>query len=49
VLWEEGTEESILTEERDEVTGSCRGLCNEKLHNLYSSRSKITTAESRRM
>jgi hypothetical protein len=34
---------------RDEVTGSCRKLHNEELHNLYSSRSTIKMIMSRRM
>jgi hypothetical protein len=34
---------------RDEVTGGCRKLHNEELHNLYSSPSIITMIKSRRM
>jgi hypothetical protein len=32
---------------RDEVTGSWRGLLNEKLHNLYSSPNKTHLREKR--
>jgi hypothetical protein len=34
---------------RDEVTGGCRKLLNEKLHNLYSSPNIIRMIKSRRM
>jgi hypothetical protein len=34
---------------RDEVTGECRKLHNEELHNLYSSPSIIRIMKSRRM
>jgi hypothetical protein len=34
---------------RDEVTGLCRKLHNEELHDLYSSPSIITIMKSRRM
>jgi hypothetical protein len=34
---------------KDEVTGDCRKLHNEELHNLYSSRSIIRIIKSRRM
>jgi hypothetical protein len=36
-------------ENRDEVTGGCRKLKNEELHNLYSSPSIITMITSRRI
>jgi hypothetical protein len=34
---------------KDEVTGGCRKLHNEELHNLYSSPSIIRMIKSRRM
>jgi hypothetical protein len=34
---------------RDEVTGGCKGLLNEELHNLYCLPSKIRMIKSRRM
>jgi hypothetical protein len=39
----------IFRPKRDEVTGGCRKLHNEELHNLYSSRSIIRIIKSRRM
>jgi hypothetical protein len=39
----------ILGPERDEVTGGWRKLCNEELHNLYSSSSIIRMIKSKRM
>jgi hypothetical protein len=39
----------IFGPKRDKVTGGCRKLYNEELHNLYSSRSIIKMMESRRM
>jgi hypothetical protein len=38
----------IFGPKMDEVTGDWRKLHNEKLHNLYSSPSKIRMIESRR-
>jgi hypothetical protein len=39
----------IFGPKRDEVTGGCRKLHNEELHNLYSSPSIIRMIMSRRM
>jgi hypothetical protein len=39
----------IFGPKRDEVTGGCRKLHNEELHNLYSSSSVIIMIKSRRM
>jgi hypothetical protein len=39
----------IFGPKRDEVTGDCRKLHNEKLHNLYSSTNIIRMIKSRRM
>jgi hypothetical protein len=39
----------IFVPKRDEVTGGCRKLYNEELHNLYSSPSIIRMIKSRRM
>jgi hypothetical protein len=39
----------IFGPKRDEVTGGCRNLHNEELHNLYSSPSIIRIIKSRRM
>jgi hypothetical protein len=39
----------IFVPKRDEVTGGCRKLHNEGLHNLYSSPSIIRMIKSRRM
>jgi hypothetical protein len=39
----------IFGPKRDEVTGECRKLHNEKLHNLYSSPDIIRQVKSRRM
>jgi hypothetical protein len=39
----------IFGPKRDEVTGGCRKLHNEELHNLYSSPSIIRMMKSRRM
>jgi hypothetical protein len=39
----------ISRPKRDEMTGGCRKLHNEDLHNLYSSPSIITMVKSRRM
>jgi hypothetical protein len=39
----------IFGRKRDRVTGGCRKLHNEELHNLYSSPSIITIIKSRRM
>jgi hypothetical protein len=39
----------IFRPKRDEMTGSCRKLHNEELHNLYSSPCIIRIIESRRM
>jgi hypothetical protein len=39
----------IFGSKRDEVTGGCRKLHNEKLHNLYSSPRIIRMIKSRRM
>jgi hypothetical protein len=39
----------IFGPKRDEVTGDCRKLHNEELHNLYSSPSIIKMVKSRRM
>jgi hypothetical protein len=39
----------IFGTKRDEVTGERRKLNNEKLHDLYSSPSKIRVVKSRRM
>jgi hypothetical protein len=39
----------IFGPKRDEVTGDCRKLHNEELHNLYSSPSIIRMIKSRRM
>jgi hypothetical protein len=39
----------IFGPKRDEVTGGCRKLRNEELHNLYSSPSIIRMIKSRRM
>jgi hypothetical protein len=40
---------NIFDLKRDEVTGDCRKLHNEDLHNLYSSPSIIRMMKSRRM
>jgi hypothetical protein len=40
---------SIFGQERDEVTGGWGKLYNEKLHNLYSTPSKIIAIKSRRL
>jgi hypothetical protein len=39
----------IFRPKRDEVTGGCRKLHNEELHNLYSSPSAIRMIKARRM
>jgi hypothetical protein len=39
----------IFGSKRDEVTGECRKLHNEELHDLYSSPSIIRIIKSRRM
>jgi hypothetical protein len=39
----------IFGPKRDEVTGDCRKLHNEELHNLYFSPNIIRTLKSRRM
>jgi hypothetical protein len=39
----------IFGPKRDEVTGGCRKLHNEELHNMYSSPSVITMIKSRSM
>jgi hypothetical protein len=39
----------IFRPKRDEVTGECRKLHNEKLHDLYSSPSIIGIMKARRM
>jgi hypothetical protein len=39
----------IFGQERDEVTGDCRKLHNEELHNFYYSPSIIRMTKSRRM
>jgi hypothetical protein len=39
----------IFGPKRDEVTGGCRKLHKEELHNLYSSPSIIRMIKSRRM
>jgi hypothetical protein len=39
----------IFGPKRDEVTGGCRKLHNEELHNLYSSPSIIRMVKSKRM
>jgi hypothetical protein len=39
----------IFGPKRDEVTGGCRKLHNDELHNLYSSPSIIRIINSRRM
>jgi hypothetical protein len=39
----------IFVPKRDEMTGGCRKLYNEELHNLCSSRSIIRMAKSRKM
>jgi hypothetical protein len=39
----------IFGPKRDEVTGDCRKLHNEELHNMYSSPSIIRVIKSRRM
>jgi hypothetical protein len=39
----------IFGPKRDRVTGGCRKVHNEELHNLYSSRSIIRIIKSRRM
>jgi hypothetical protein len=39
----------IFGPKRDEVTGQCRKLHNEELHNLYSSPDTIRQIKSRRM
>jgi hypothetical protein len=39
----------IFGPKRDEVTGSCRKLHNEELHNLYCSPNVIRMIKSRRM
>jgi hypothetical protein len=39
----------ILGPKRDGMTGGCRKLHNEELHNLYSSSSTIRMTKSRRM
>jgi hypothetical protein len=39
----------IFGPKRDEVTGGCRKLHNEELHNLYSSQSIIRVIKARRM
>jgi hypothetical protein len=39
----------IFAPKRDEVTGGCKKLHNEELHNLYSSPSIIRMVRSRRM
>jgi hypothetical protein len=47
-----GVENRVLRihgSKRDEVTGGCRNLHNEELHNLYSTSSKIRMIKSRRM
>jgi hypothetical protein len=45
---EQNVEEDIWTKS-DEVTGGCRKLHNEELHNLYSSLSIIIVIKSGRM
>jgi hypothetical protein len=40
---------SILGPKRDEVTGDCRKLHNEALHNFYSTPDIIRMIKSRRM
>jgi hypothetical protein len=39
----------IFGPKRDEVTGECRKLHNEELHDLYSSRNIVRVIKSRRM
>jgi hypothetical protein len=46
---EQGTEENIWTEKRDEVKRGWRKLHNEELHNLYSSPNIIQMIKSRKM
>jgi hypothetical protein len=48
-VFENGVLRRIFRPKRDEVTGGWRKLCNEELHNLYSSPNIISMIKSRRM
>jgi hypothetical protein len=48
-MFENRVLKAIFRPKRDEVTGDCRKLHNEELHNLYSSPNIIRMIKSRRM
>jgi hypothetical protein len=48
-MFEKGALERVFRPKRDKRIGGLKKLCNEELHNLYSSSNTITMIKSRRM